>query len=120
MFGGLQVVTATRLAESGVLPLDPGRAAILLAAANSTGGVMGKMIDAQSIVVAGAATGQTGQEGRGAALRLRPQRRAGGAGRAGRPVAGLRLDGGGAQGVRPRTFRTQATTRRSSTGIQAN
>jgi lactate permease len=63
MFGGLQVVTATRLAESGVLPLEPGRAAVLLAAANSTGGVMGKMIDAQSIVVAGAATGQTGQEG---------------------------------------------------------
>jgi lactate permease len=63
MFGGLQVVTATRLAEDGVLPLDPDRASILLAAANSTGGVMGKMIDAQSIVVAGAATGQTGQEG---------------------------------------------------------
>ncbi|HJZ94673.1 MAG TPA: L-lactate permease [Gemmataceae bacterium] len=63
MFGGLQIVTATRLAESGVLPLDPGRAAVLLAAANSTGGVMGKMIDAQSIVVAGAATGQSGQEG---------------------------------------------------------
>ena len=63
MFGGLQVVTATKLAEAGVLPLDPTRAAILLAAANSTGGVMGKMIDAQSIVVAGAATGQTGQEG---------------------------------------------------------
>jgi lactate permease len=63
MFGGLQVVTATRLAEDGVLPLEPGRAAILLAAANSTGGVMGKMIDAQSIVVAGAATGQSGQEG---------------------------------------------------------
>ena len=63
MFGGLQVVTATRLAESGVLPLDPERASILLAAANSTGGVMGKMIDAQSIVVAGAATGQSGQEG---------------------------------------------------------
>ena len=63
MFGGLQVVTATRLAETGVLPLDPGRAAVLLAAANSSGGVMGKMIDAQSIVVAGAATGQTGQEG---------------------------------------------------------
>jgi lactate permease len=63
MFGGLQVVTATRLAESGVLSLDPGRASVLLAAANSTGGVMGKMIDAQSIVVAGAATGATGQEG---------------------------------------------------------
>jgi lactate permease len=63
MFGGLQVVTATKLAETGVLPLDVQRASILLAAANSTGGVMGKMIDAQSIVVAGAATGQTGQEG---------------------------------------------------------
>ena len=63
MFGGLQVVTATRLAESGVLPLDPTRAAILLAAANSTGGVMGKMIDAQSIVVAAVATGQHNQEG---------------------------------------------------------
>jgi lactate permease len=62
MFGGLQTVTATRLAETGVLPLDVGRAAILLAAANSTGGVMGKMIDAQSIVVAAAATDQHGQE----------------------------------------------------------
>jgi lactate permease len=37
---------------------------VLAAAANSTGGVMGKMIDAQSIVVAGVATGQRGQEGR--------------------------------------------------------
>jgi L-lactate permease len=36
---------------------------ILTAAANSSGGVMGKMIDAQSIVVAGVATGQQGQEG---------------------------------------------------------
>ncbi len=63
MFGGLQVVTATKLSEAGILPLDPTRASILLAAANSTGGVMGKMIDAQSIVVAGAATGQAGQEG---------------------------------------------------------
>jgi lactate permease len=63
MFGGLQVVTATRLAETGVLPLDAGRASILLAAANSSGGVMGKMIDAQSIVVAATATGHHGQEG---------------------------------------------------------
>jgi lactate permease len=63
MFGGLQVVTATRLAESGVLPLDPLRASILLAAANSTGGVMGKMIDAQSIVVAGAAAGRPDESG---------------------------------------------------------
>jgi lactate permease len=63
MFGGLQTITAGRLAGSGVLPLDAGRAAVLLAAANSTGGVMGKMIDAQSIVVSAAATGQHGQEG---------------------------------------------------------
>ena len=33
-----------------------------MAAANSSGGVMGKMIDAQSIVVAGAATQQVGNE----------------------------------------------------------
>ena len=33
-----------------------------MAAANSSGGVMGKMIDAQSIVVAGAATQQVGRE----------------------------------------------------------
>jgi len=53
LFGGLQVVTATTL---GVNP-------VLMAAANSSGGVMGKMIDAQSIVVAGAATNVRGQEG---------------------------------------------------------
>jgi len=33
-----------------------------MGAANSTGGVMGKMIDAQSIVVASTATGQQGRE----------------------------------------------------------
>ena len=47
LFRGLQVVTATQL---GVNP-------VLMAAANSAGGVMGKMIDAQSIVVASVATG---------------------------------------------------------------
>ena len=62
MFGGLQTVTAVRLAAQRVLPLDTAQAAILLATANSTGGVMGKMIDAQSIVVAAAATDQHGQE----------------------------------------------------------
>jgi lactate permease len=36
---------------------------ILAAASNSSGGVMGKMIDAQSIVVASVATGQDGHEG---------------------------------------------------------
>src|SRR5215212_3379682 len=52
LFGNLQVVTASQL---GLSP-------ILMGAANSTGGVMGKMIDAQSIVVASTATHQQGQE----------------------------------------------------------
>ncbi len=47
LFGGLQVVTAQRLS------LDP----VLMAAANSSGGVMGKMISLQSIAVAVAASG---------------------------------------------------------------
>ncbi len=42
--------------------LDVGQAQVLICAANSTGGVMGKMIDAQSIVVATAATHQLGRE----------------------------------------------------------
>jgi lactate permease len=54
LFGNLQRVTAEKL---GLSP-------ILICAANSTGGVMGKMIDAQSIVVASAATGQHGEEGK--------------------------------------------------------
>lgn len=53
LFGNLQQVTATQV---GISPL-------LAAASNSSGGVMGKMIDAQSIVVAGVATGQQGNEG---------------------------------------------------------
>jgi lactate permease len=53
LFGNLQKITAERL---GISP-------ILAAASNSSGGVMGKMIDAQSIVVAGVATGQHGKEG---------------------------------------------------------
>jgi len=53
LFGSLQRITAEQLG------LNP----VLIATANSTGGVMGKMIDAQTIVVAGAATGQPGQEG---------------------------------------------------------
>jgi lactate permease len=63
LFGGLQTITATRLVNDGVLPLSVDQAKILLATANSTGGVMGKMIDAQSIVVAAAATEQDGNEG---------------------------------------------------------
>ncbi|HWO09585.1 MAG TPA: L-lactate permease, partial [Polyangiaceae bacterium] len=53
LFGGLQQITAQQL----------GHSPILAAASNSSGGVMGKMIDAQSIVVAGVATGQRGGEG---------------------------------------------------------
>jgi lactate permease len=53
LFGGLQKITSTQL---GVSP-------VLMAAANSSGGVMGKMIDAQSIVVASTATGWFGHEG---------------------------------------------------------
>jgi lactate permease len=63
LFGGLQTVTAQGLADTGVLPLCAEQAKVLLATANSTGGVMGKMIDAQSIVVSAAATQQPGQEG---------------------------------------------------------
>jgi lactate permease len=53
LFGGLQKITAEQL---GLSP-------ILMAAANSSGGVMGKMIDAQSIVVASTATNWFGHEG---------------------------------------------------------
>jgi len=53
LFGNLQKVSA------GALGLNP----ILTAATNSSGGVMGKMIDAQSIVVASVATNQQGEEG---------------------------------------------------------
>jgi lactate permease len=53
LFGGLQRITAERL------DISP----ILMAAANSSGGVMGKMIDAQSIVVASTATQWFGHEG---------------------------------------------------------
>jgi lactate permease len=63
LFGSLQTITAAQLVEQGVLPLTTEQAQILLASANSTGGVMGKMIDAQSIVVAAVATKQHNQEG---------------------------------------------------------
>ncbi len=53
LFGSLQRITAEQL------NIDP----VLMASANSAGGVMGKMIDAQSIVVATAATNQVGNEG---------------------------------------------------------
>jgi lactate permease len=53
LFGSLQRITAEQL---GLSP-------VLMAAANSSGGVMGKMIDAQSIVVASTATRWYGHEG---------------------------------------------------------
>lgn len=65
LFGSLQTITAEQLSQAGgpLQHLGSEPAKILLATANSTGGVMGKMIDAQSIVVAAAATQQPGQEG---------------------------------------------------------
>ncbi|MBP0494522.1 L-lactate permease [Pararoseomonas indoligenes] len=53
LFGNLQKITSEQLG------LNP----VLMAAANSSGGVMGKMIDAQSIVVASTATNWFGHEG---------------------------------------------------------
>jgi lactate permease len=53
LFGNLQRITSEQL---GISP-------ILMSAANSSGGVMGKMIDAQSIVVASTATNWYGHEG---------------------------------------------------------
>ena len=53
LFGSFQAITANKL---GLSP-------ILMGAANSAGGVMGKMIAAQSLVIACAATGQSGKEG---------------------------------------------------------
>jgi lactate permease len=54
LFGSLQTISARQVGVS----------AVLMAAANSAGGVMGKMIDAQSIVVASTATRWYGHEGR--------------------------------------------------------
>lgn len=53
LFGSLQTITAKQIDVSPVL----------MAAANSSGGVMGKMVDAQSIVVASTATNWYGHEG---------------------------------------------------------
>jgi lactate permease len=53
LFGALQVQTAT---EAG---LDP----VLLAAANSSGGVLGKMISPQNLAIAASAVGMAGREG---------------------------------------------------------
>src|SRR6266496_991469 len=53
LFGSLQKITSQQLG------IDP----VLMCAANSAGGVMGKMVDAQSITIATAATEQVGNEG---------------------------------------------------------
>jgi lactate permease len=53
LFGSLQRITSQQLG------MDP----VLMCAANSAGGVMGKMVDAQSITIATAATEQVGNEG---------------------------------------------------------
>ncbi len=53
LFGSLQRITSQQLG------VDP----VLMCAANSAGGVMGKMVDAQSITIATAATDQVGNEG---------------------------------------------------------
>ena len=53
LFGSLQRITSQQLR------IDP----VLMCAANSCGGVMGKMVDAQSITIATAATEQVGNEG---------------------------------------------------------
>ncbi len=53
LFGALQVQTAT---EAG---LDP----VLMAAANSSGGVLGKMVSPQNLAIAAAAVGMAGKEG---------------------------------------------------------
>ncbi len=66
LFGGLQKITATEVWNAhhmdamSNLTLD--QAQTLICTANSTGGVMGKMIDAQSICVATAGTNQIGKE----------------------------------------------------------
>jgi len=54
LFGSLQTIAANQL----------GHSPLLMAAANSAGGVMGKMVDAQSIVVASTATRWVGAEGK--------------------------------------------------------
>ena len=63
LFGSLQKITAGQVHDLGVMPhLSREQAELLICTANSTGGVMGKMIDAQSICVATAGTNQIGKE----------------------------------------------------------
>jgi L-lactate transport len=65
LFGSLQKIAAAEVYQhhSGLFgSLDLSQAQVLICTSNSTGGVMGKMIDAQSICVATAATHQIGKE----------------------------------------------------------
>ncbi|HXD89372.1 MAG TPA: L-lactate permease [Urbifossiella sp.] len=65
LFGSLQKITATEVwnnHQSALSNLTLEQAQVLISTANSTGGVMGKMIDAQSICVATAGTNQIGRE----------------------------------------------------------
>ena len=63
LFGSLQKITATEIFKTGGFShVSLFQAQTLICTANSTGGVMGKMIDAQSICVATAATHQLGRE----------------------------------------------------------
>jgi lactate permease len=65
LFGSLQKITATEIFNNhpGMFAgLERQQLQVLICTANSTGGVMGKMIDAQSICVATAATNQIGKE----------------------------------------------------------
>ncbi len=67
LFGSLQKITAgqvfTEHQHGAFSNLSRDQAEVLICTANSTGGVMGKMIDAQSICVATAGTNQLGKEG---------------------------------------------------------
>jgi lactate permease len=66
LFGSLQRITATEVWNAhhtgAMSDLTLAQAQTLICTANSTGGVMGKMIDAQSICVATAGTNQVGKE----------------------------------------------------------
>jgi lactate permease len=66
LFGSLQKITATKVFQTHPAAfaghLEMGQLQVLICTSNSTGGVMGKMIDAQSICVATAATDQLGKE----------------------------------------------------------
>jgi lactate permease len=66
LFGSLQKITATEVwnnhHDGAMSNLTLEQAQVLICTANSTGGVMGKMIDAQSICVATAGTNQVGKE----------------------------------------------------------